>query len=94
MKHDADRIYRYTVRDEEIGSHNKIYEHLFCVGCKSKECNDVTHNRIELHPIIRIPKQHTNKKKWKQFFELVEYFSKDNSRTVRHSSNRNFYLEH
>ncbi len=85
---DINRQQKYEVRDDyHAGPHNfgpMIYEHPFCVDCKSKECSDKTHNHIELHPIIRIPKQRANKKKWKIFFELIEYFGEYNVRHNRH----------
>lgn len=89
MAHDPTRINKYVVRDDE--RHNAIYEHLFCIECRSKECNNASHNRIELHPIIRIPKKRANKKQWARFFELIEFFETDNIRTNRHTSNRNYH---
>lgn len=84
---DIQRQWKYEARDDyEAGPHfgNKIYEHKFCLDCRSKECSNLTHNQIELHPIIRIPKQQANKKKWRKFFELVEYFGENNKRQRRH----------
>ncbi len=85
---DWERQSKYEVRDDHHGFYNGIgngiYEHDFCVDCRSKECSDKSHNHIELHPIIRIPKKNAHKKKWKQFFELVEYFGEGNKRHKRH----------
>jgi hypothetical protein len=85
---DKSRLWKYEVRDDYHGYYNgvgnKIFEHKFCIDCRSKECSNKSHNHIELHPIIRIPKQTANKKKWKQFFELVEYFGESNIRHKRH----------
>jgi hypothetical protein len=85
---DLERQIKYEIRDEHHGYcngfSNKIYEHLFCIDCRSKECSNKNHNHIELHPIIRIPKQRANKKKWQQFFELINYFGECNKRHKRH----------
>ena len=79
---------KYEVRDDYHGHYNgignNIFEHKFCVDCRSKSCSNKNHNHIELHPIIRIPKQRANKKKWKIFFELVEHFGTYNIRHNRH----------
>lgn len=84
---DIDRQIKYEVRDDaEAGPHfsNSIYEHKFCTDCNSNVCSDLTHNQIELHPIIRIPKKTASKKKWKLFYELVKHFGDDNKRQNRH----------
>jgi hypothetical protein len=85
---DNNRIAKYEARDDwKAGPHifgRTIYEHKFCIDCRSKECSNMSHNHIELHPIIRIPKQRANKKKWRIFFELVDHFGEDNKRRKRH----------
>jgi len=84
----VERQQKYEVRDGHHGYcngiGNNIFEHKFCVDCRSKECSNKIHNHIELHPIIRIPKQNANKKKWKIFFDLVESFGENNIRHKRH----------
>lgn len=85
---DIERQVKYEVRDDfHAGPHNFgpiIYEHKFCTQCNSKECSDKSHNHIELHPIIRIPKKNASKKKWKIFYDLIASFGKDNIRRNRH----------
>lgn len=84
---DLERQSKYEVRDDwKAGPHggNKIYEHKFCMNCWSKECSNMEHNHIELHPIVRIPKKNASKKKWKTFFELIISFGADNMRRKRH----------
>ena len=78
---DSERRERYEVRDD---SYEPIYRHKFCTDCRSKECSNMTHNHIELHPSIRIPKKTANKKKWQTFFDLIQSFGKSNSRQGRH----------
>jgi hypothetical protein len=84
---DLERQWKYEERDErKAGPHfyNKIFEHKFCLNCWSKECADKSHQHIELHPIVRIPKKNASKKKWKEFFELIISFGEDNMRRKRH----------
>lgn len=85
---DIERQTKYEFRDDHHGYHNgkgnKIYEHKFCMDCLSKECSNTSHNQIELHPIIRIPKKTANKKKWQIFFDLIKSFGDDNIRNKRH----------
>ena len=84
---DLERQSKYEVRDDfHAGPHggNSIYEHEFCLECRSKECSNLSHTRLELHPIVRIPKKNASKKKWKTFIELVMNFGEQNMRRKRH----------
>lgn len=84
---DIDRLTRYELRDDHHGHYNggnSIFEHKFCFTCRSKECNDKSHDHRELHPALRIPKKNASKLHWKRFFAAYEKYGKDNSRTHRH----------
>lgn len=87
-KLNENRLSNYEVRDDHHahynGIGNAIYEHKFCTECRTLLCNDLSHNQIELHPALRIPKKSANKQKWNTFLELIERFGKANSRNYRH----------
>lgn len=87
-KLNKNRLSDYEVRDDHHGHYNgignKIYEYRFCTACRTLLCNDLSHNQIELHPALRIPKKSANKQKWNIFLGLIEKFGMANIRSNRH----------
>lgn len=59
---------KYWERNHEYSWCTRIRTPLFCFECKSRECSNPTHNKIELHPIIRVPRKTASKLRWKQFY--------------------------
>lgn len=90
---ESERLFRYEVRDDNHGYSNglgnKIHEHKFCPKCNSMVCSNNMHMHIiqhiiELHPMLRMPKKNANKKRWKQFLNLIGLLGDRNIRHKRH----------
>jgi hypothetical protein len=84
----SDRLTCYEVRDDHHahynGVGNGIYEHKFCFTCRSPVCNDSTHAKVELHPVLRVPKKSANKKRWQEFIVIYNKIGIHNERLRRH----------
>lgn len=66
---------RYRERDFAMSFSSGVKPTLYCMECKTTQCRDYSHHIIELHPILRVPRQTASKHRWKQFEKELRKFS-------------------
>jgi hypothetical protein len=69
-----DRRGKYSERDFHMSFSSRNHNTIFCLDCKATQCCNTTHNRIYLHPILRVPKRTASKVKWARFYKEMNKF--------------------